>query len=58
VPRDAKLSLIKKNFRKIAMKYHPDKAPLGKEESYNAIFQKYNEAFQVLSEPNERAWYD
>lgn len=47
---------IKKAFRKLAIKLHPDKNtddPQAKEK-----FQELNEAYEVLKEPNERAWYD
>jgi DnaJ homolog subfamily A member 5 len=47
---------MKVAFRKLAMKLHPDKNtvdPLAKEK-----FQELNEAYEVLKDPNERAWYD
>lgn len=47
---------MKKAFRKMAMKLHPDKNqddPLAKEK-----FQELNEAYEVLKNPNDRAWYD
>lgn len=45
-------------YRKQALIYHPDKAPTGKQEEYKILFQEINEAFQTLSNINERAWYD
>lgn len=43
---------IKKAFRKLAHKYHPDKG--GNKEK----FQEINEAYQVLSDPQKRSQYD
>ncbi len=45
---------IKKAYRKMAMKYHPDRA--GK--SAEAQFKEVNEAYQALSDPQKRAAYD
>ncbi len=42
----------------MALIFHPDKAPRDKENEYHVKFQSINEAFQMLSNPNERAWYD
>ncbi len=55
VERTATPVEIKKAFRKKAIEFHPDKSdhPEAKE-----IFQDLNEAYQCLSDPNERTWYD
>lgn len=37
------------------MKYHPDKS---KEENATQIFQELGEAYQTLSDVNDRTWYD
>lgn len=47
---------IKKAFRKLAVKYHPDKNK-GNEEAEEK-FKEINEAYQVLSNPEEKAKYD
>ncbi|KAJ5983244.1 Heat shock protein DnaJ N-terminal [Penicillium waksmanii] len=48
---------IKKQFRKLALKYHPDKNP-GKEAEFNAKFQAIKTAHDLLSDPQQRLKYD
>ena len=47
---------IKKAFRKLAIKYHPDKNQGDKEAEEK--FKEINEAYQVLSDPQKRSQYD
>ncbi|MGB5918751.1 molecular chaperone DnaJ [Arcobacter sp.] len=56
VTKSADKSTIKKAYRQMAMKYHPDKNPDDKEaeEKFKAI----NEAYQVLSDEEKKALYD
>lgn len=49
---------IKKSYKTLALKNHPDKAPQGLEEEYKEKFQTLNNAYQILVNPQERAWYD
>jgi len=56
VERSASQDDIKKAFRKLAMKYHPDKNP-GDNESEKK-FKEINAAYEVLSDEQKRAAYD
>lgn len=47
---------IKRAFRKLAMKYHPDKNPGDKEAEEK--FKEINEAYAVLSDPEQKSKYD
>lgn len=55
VARDATADEIKKAFRKLARRYHPD---LSKEANAEARMKEVNEAYAVLSDPEKRAAYD
>uniref|UniRef100_V5ERK9 glutathione-specific gamma-glutamylcyclotransferase n=1 Tax=Kalmanozyma brasiliensis (strain GHG001) TaxID=1365824 RepID=V5ERK9_KALBG len=48
---------IRKAYRKLALKHHPDKNPDNVEQA-NKIFHKLQEAYEILSDDTERAWYD
>jgi len=56
VDRDADLNTIKRAYRKLAMKYHPDRNPDDKEAAEN--FRDVTEAYEVLSDEEKRARYD
>ena len=57
VSRDVDEKTIKKAYRNLAMKYHPDRNP-GKEKEANEKFKKINEAYAVLGDPEKRRQYD
>lgn len=57
VPEDASQDDIKKTFRKLAFKYHPDTNP-GNEKEAEEKFKDINEAYGVLGDENNRQQYD
>lgn len=56
VPKDASEEDIKKAYRKLARKHHPDLNPNDAEA--NKKFQQINEAHEILSDPEKRKKYD
>ncbi|MBC7535719.1 MAG: J domain-containing protein [Ferruginibacter sp.] len=56
IEKNADAEQIKKAYRKLARKYHPDVNPNDKEA--NKKFQQINEANEVLSDPEKRKQYD
>ncbi len=55
VERDASQDEIKRAYRKLARKYHPD---VSKETDAEARFKEVGEAYEVLKDPEKRAAYD
>jgi len=57
VSKSASQDEIKKAYRKLALKYHPDRNPSDRKKSEER-FKKISEAYAVLSDPEKRKQYD
>ena len=57
VEKNANAEEIKKAYRKLALKWHPDKNPTNKTQAEER-FKKISEAYAVLSDPEKRTQYD
>ncbi len=58
VARDASEEEIKKAYRKLAMKYHPDRNQGDKAKQAEEKFKEVKEAYEILTDANKRAAYD
>ncbi len=57
ISRAASVAEIKKAYRQLALKYHPDRNPDNKNEAEQK-FKEASEAYEVLSDPDKRSMYD
>jgi len=57
VSRDVSDDDLKKSYKKLALKWHPDKNPDNVDEAKEQ-FQLIQQAYEVLGDPRERQWYD
>jgi curved DNA-binding protein len=58
VERAAEAEAIKKAYRKLALKWHPDRHQGDASAAAEAKFKRISEAYEVLSDPEKRAKYD
>jgi len=58
VPKTASQAEIKKAYKKLSLKLHPDKNPGPGQAEAQALFVKVGEAFSVLGDPDQRREYD
>jgi len=57
VSRDVSTDDLKKSYKKLALRWHPDKNPDRVDEAKEQ-FQLIQQAYEVLGDPRERQWYD
>lgn len=55
--RDASENDVKKAYRKLALKWHPDRNP-GNQQEAEATFKRISKAYSVLSDPDQRILYN
>lgn len=58
VARDATAHHIKKKYRSLALKHHPDRVEAGKKAEAEERFKEISEAYGVLSDPKKKQLYD
>ena len=58
VSKSAPLADIKKAYRSLALKYHPDRVPEAEKKQAEEKFKEISEAYGVLSDPKKRQTYD
>lgn len=56
--KSATLDEIKKVYRELALRYHPDRVPHEQKKEAEEKFKEISEAYAVLSDPQKRALYD
>jgi molecular chaperone DnaJ len=58
VPKDADLQQIKKAYRSLALKHHPDRVPAEEKKAAEEKFKEISEAYGVLADPQKKKMYD
>ena len=57
IDKSSNTTTIRRAYKRLSLKYHPDKNPDNKEEAEHK-FKEISEAYQVLSDENKRREYD
>lgn len=58
VTKNATIDEVKKIYRNLALKYHPDRVPADKKKEAEEKFKEISEAYEVLIDPQKRSNYD
>jgi molecular chaperone DnaJ len=58
ISKSASADEIKKAYRNLALKYHPDRVPADKKKEAEERFKEISEAYEVLMDPQKKATYD
>ncbi|HUI72968.1 MAG TPA: DnaJ domain-containing protein, partial [Spirochaetia bacterium] len=58
VKKNATQEELKKAYRELALRYHPDRVSADKKKEAENTFKEISEAYAVLSDPQKRALYD
>lgn len=58
ISKSATADEIKKAYRNLALKYHPDRVSADKKKEAEEKFKEMSEAYEVLMDPNKKATYD
>jgi DnaJ family protein C protein 3 len=58
VDKSADARDVKRAYKRLAVQHHPDKAPAGEKDAYEAKFRDVAEAYEVLRDDEKRAAYD
>ncbi len=58
IKKNATNTDVKKAYREMALRYHPDRVPVEKKKEAEESFKEISEAYAVLSDPQKRALYD
>jgi molecular chaperone DnaJ len=56
--KNATADEVKKAYRNLALKYHPDRVTSDKKKEAEEKFKEISEAYEVLTDPNKRTNYD
>lgn len=58
IKKNASLDEVKRAYRELALKYHPDRVPTEEKKAAEEKFKEISEAYAVLSDPQKRSLYD